>query len=341
MVGWPRALVLISTMCLVTSPAIRGLAQAAPERAGSNGPASERAGQGDAAAQFDAGVSAYKAGDFARAAETFLVADGLAPSVTALSNALAAARKAGAPLLMARAAQRTLARAEMSQADKRSARSMLDQVEPKLARIELSCEQTDCVPSIDGIAVLTGVSYVEPGVHRVTEAAGASQEVACQPGQLCSVKLSPPPTPTPTPTPSIPAPSATVAAAEPFREPAAAPAATGVPRSDEPPRWKKRLPLGVFIASGVGALLFGGLSTWQGVTAIQEKKDYERGDPSASWGNATRMAHRSDAFMATGVALAGVAAVTAIWWVDWDAQGRTNLALLPEGGATLTTQRRF
>lgn len=328
-----RALTLISALCFVISPASRGSAQAAagaPSR-----------GQGDAAAQFDAGVSAYKAGDFARAAETFLVADGLAPSVTALSNALAAARKSGVPLLMARAAQRCLTRAEMSQADKRSARSMLDQVEPKLARIELSCEQADCVPSLDGIVVTAGIHYVEPGAHRVSEAAGASQDVSCQAGQLCSVKLSPPPPPAPTPV--APEPSATAAAAV-EAEPAAQtppPPVEPAPRSDESPRWKKRLPLGVFIASAAGALVFGGLSTWQGVAAIKEKENVKDGRAGASWSDATAMAHRSDAFMATGIVLAGVAVVTAIWWVDWDAQGRTHLALLPEGGATLTTQRRF
>lgn len=340
-----RALALISTLCLVMSPATRGLAQAtthgaAPERA-QDPPAP--AGRGDAAAQFDAGVTAYKAGDFARAAETFLVADGLAPSVTALSNALAAARKAGIPLLMARAAQRSLARHEMSQADKRSARTMLDQVEPKVARLQLSCEQPGCSPSIDGIAVATGINYVEPGTHRVTEAAGASHDIACQAGALCAVTLSPPPPSPPTapvlnaPTPSEAAAAGSVEAAP--TEPT--PPAAEAPRSDGPPRWKKRLPLGVFIASGVGALVFGGLSTWQGVAAIQEKNAYRRGDESASWGHATQQAHRSDAFMGTAVVLAGVAVVTAIWWVDWEAQGRTHLALLPEGGATLTTQRRF
>jgi hypothetical protein len=74
-----------------------------------------------AAAQFDSGVQAYKQADYARAAEAFLAADNLLPSARALSNALMAARRAGLPLLIARAAERTLARAGTGENERRSA----------------------------------------------------------------------------------------------------------------------------------------------------------------------------------------------------------------------------
>jgi hypothetical protein len=94
------------------------------------------------------------------------------------------------------------------------------------------------------------------------------------------------------------------------------------------------------IASGASALLFGGMALWQGTAALSAKQDYEDGK-SDDWNEVRAKARRSDAFMITGIALAGVAAATAIWWVDWDARSRSQLALLPEGGATLTTRRRF
>jgi hypothetical protein len=328
-----RALLVIWVVCSMTNPAVRVAAQAAaqtpPTAAKTTTPGSQR----DAAVQFDAGVTAYKAGDFARAAEQFLVADGLAPSVTALSNALAAARRAGIPLLMARAAQRGLTRSEISQADKRSARSMLEEAEPKLARLELSCESPTCAPSIDDIAAAPGLNYTEPGLHSVSAAGAVSRELTCAAGQVCAVQLSPAPAVAPTPEQA-----AEASAAGPAAEPPSAPSPA---QSREPARWKRRLPLAVFISAGVGALVFGGLATWQGVAALNEKKDIEANPDSGSWSNVERMARRSDAFMASGIVLAGVAAATAIWWVDWDAHSRSNLALLPEGGATLTMRRRF
>jgi hypothetical protein len=95
----------------------------------------------------------------------------------------------------------------------------------------------------------------------------------------------------------------------------------------------------VLIGASAGALVFGGLSIWQGMAALDAKQAY---DGSGNWNDDVRApARRSDAFMVTGIALAGVAAATAIWWVDWDARSRTQLSVLPGGGATLSTRRRF
>ncbi|HEX6240434.1 MAG TPA: hypothetical protein VFZ61_06055 [Polyangiales bacterium] len=309
--------------------------QVGPDAAPSSSSGSRALGQADAAAQFDAAVAAYKSGEFTRAAELFLVADGLAPSVTALSNALAAARRARVPLLMARAGQRGLTRSGLSDADRRSARSMLDQVEPQLARLELRCAAAPCSPSLDGVEVAQGVHYAEPGPHRARAAEGAEVSAECAAGQLCMLTLPAPP--------PVSAPAASEVASASVETEATAPAQPApppvAPSADSSPRWKRRLPLGVFIASGASALLFGGLAVWQGMAALDAKQSYKDGD---DWDDDVRAkARRSDAFMITGIALAGVAAATAIWWVDWDAQSRSQLALLPEGGATLTTRRRF
>jgi hypothetical protein len=318
-------------VCLVTSHAVVARAEgptSAPETSPARGSSVHQA---DAAAQFDAAVSAYKAGEYARAAELFLVADGLAPSVTALSNALAAAKRTQQPLLMARTAQRALSRTGLSDADQRSARSMLAQAEPQLARLELRCEREPCAARVDGVAVATGVQYAEPGTHRVGAVDGAELELHCAAGQRCAATLPAPK--------AVPPPPAQVARATP--EPAApkAPAPAAAPAAS--PRWKQRLPLGVMISAGAAALVFGGLSIWQGMAALDAKQDYQPGG-GGDWNDDVRAhARRSDAFMVTGIALAGVAAATAIWWVDWDARSRTQLSVLPGGGATLSTRRRF
>jgi hypothetical protein len=284
-----------------------------------------------AAAQFDAGVQAYKQADYARAAEAFLAADSLLPSVSALSNALAAARRAGVPLLIARAAERSLSRAGVSEADRKSAEAALAEQSAKLAHLELSCEQP-CELLVDGTPLASYGSYALPGEHRVSASGFLEQSLRCEAGVPCRALLSP--------VPVAPAPvEVAVAASEP---PAAAPIvapAAATTRSDAPDRRRKsRLALGVFAGSGAGALVLLSLATWQGVKALDAKDDFEKS--KGEWSTATRAAHISDGLLAGGVVLAGVALASAIWWVDWGAYGRAELSLAP-GGATLTTRRRF
>jgi hypothetical protein len=287
-----------------------------------------------AAAHFDAGVQAYKQADYARAAEAFLTADSQLPSVSALSNALAAARRAGLPLLIARAAERMLSRPQTSEADRKGAESALAEQSAKLARLELSCEGS-CEPQIDGIPQAIYGSYVLPGEHRIAASGYLEQSVRCEVGVPCRVLLSP--------IANAPAPAEVARAlseAQVERAERAGPGPEAV-RSDAPDRRKKnRLALGVFASSGAGALVLLSLATWQGVEALHAKRDYEPASEKHPWNDATRAAHRSDGLLAGGVVLAGVALASAIWWVDWGAYGSTQLSLAP-GGATLTTRRRF
>jgi hypothetical protein len=282
-----------------------------------------------AAAQFDAGVQAYKQADYARAAEAFLAADSLVPSASVLSNALMAARRAGLPLLIARAAERALARADTSESERRSAENALAEQIPKLSRLEVSCAG-ECQAQVDGSSAASQGSYVLPGEHRVSASGFVEQPVRCEAAVPCHVELRP--------LPSVPAPSETaqqaaVPAPPPAldRPPAATPAETR--------RKKNRLPLGVFASSGVGALVLLSLATWQGVEALEAKEAYKA--KGGEWKDATRHAHNSDYLLAGGLVLAGTAIASAIWWVDWGAYGETRLSLSGQGGATLTLRRRF
>lgn len=321
---------LIFVLSLTSLSALAQDEVSATDRAsGAGGPAQS------AAAQFDAGVQAYKQADYARAAEAFLAADSLVPSASVLSNALMAARRAGLPLLIARAAERALARADTSESERRSADKALAEQIPKLSRLEVSCEG-ECQAEVDGSSLASQGRYVLPGEHRLSASGFVEETVLCEAALPCQVTLRPLPT---VPGVSETAPQApTAAAAAALDQPSAQPAPPAPVA--ETRRKKNRLPLGVFASSGVGALLLLSLATWQGVEALDAKRDHEAGR-NVTWDRVTTLAHRSDYLLAGGVVLAGTAIASAIWWVDWGAYGETRLSVSGQGGATLTLRRRF
>jgi hypothetical protein len=315
-----RALSVCWLVCLLLSSPSRVAAEPSD--------ASQRA-----AAEFDLGVQAYKQADYARATEAFLAADRFLPSVSALSNALAAARRAGLPLLIARVAERSLARPGMSESDRKSAESALAAQGTKLSRLEISCALADCAPLIDGLPREENGSYVLPGEHRISAEGHVATTVSCEAGTLCGAVLAVPP--------PVPTPAAAAASAPSPAELVPRPEAAADPRADEAAiRRKRRVPLALFVSTGAGAVLLLSLATWQGVKALQAKNRYQD-DPNPNWDDVTGPAHRSDFLLAGGVVLAAASLATAIWWVDWSAYGSAQLSLMPGGGATLTARRRF
>jgi hypothetical protein len=95
-----------------------------------------------AANLFDEATRLYEAGQYAAAAEKYLQADDSVPSSEALSNAIATARKASAPLLVARAARRAIARELLDPALAERARVALNEVEPQLEQLDTPPQQT-------------------------------------------------------------------------------------------------------------------------------------------------------------------------------------------------------
>src|SRR6185369_13229320 len=93
----------------------------------------------------------------------FLEADRLAPSTQAITNAIAAARRANDHLLVMRAAERAIARGDALT----RAREALSEAAGKLARLELGCEATPCSLSVDGEPSPPGSRYMLPGAHRI------------------------------------------------------------------------------------------------------------------------------------------------------------------------------
>ncbi|MFT3771182.1 MAG: serine/threonine-protein kinase [Minicystis sp.] len=225
-----------------------------------------------AAAAFDDAVTKFNRAEFAEAARGFFEADRLAPSTIAITNAIAAARRANDHLLVARAAERAIARGDALV----EARAALAEAATRLARLELSCDVTPCAISVDGAPENGGAAWVLPGTRRV-EAKGAGgtteERVVCMAGATYKIALHPT---APTPQPK-----------EPIK-----PAQTGLPRA-------------VFFAGlGVTAVL-AGVTTWSGVDALAAKRALPQdAAEQAQIDDVLSRAHRTN-FLLLGTALAG------------------------------------
>jgi hypothetical protein len=290
----------------------------APKSAGAD--ATDPARQ-QAAEHFDAGVRAFEAGSFEEAAHAFLRADDLAPSLLVLRNALAAAQRADAQLLIWQATERLLARADVA-GDERSAAELAHAAAvARTALLEVRCDSRHCSPRLDGEATQPGEQRVSAGAHRVASN-GRTVLVDCVAGQRCLAAIQAP----------TQAPASEVAPAQ-----AAANSAIARPRRSR----NQRAALGTFIGVGASALVLGGLTVWSGMQAL-DARDLHKTDPSAyDPQEVERLARRSDLFLASSLVLAAGAAATALWWVDWNPRHRTQLVLLPGGGAALRSCGHF
>lgn len=278
------------------------LAIAAPARAGEPSAADKQR----AAAAFDEAVGRFNRAEFAEAARGFFGADRLAPSPTAITNAIAAARKASDHLLVARAAERAIARGDALV----EARAALAEAATRLARLDLSCEATPCAMTLDGETVAAGTAWALPGTHRIAaKAASASAEehVACSAGARYRIALrpkaeAPPPKPT-------------------------APASKGIHRAV------------FFVGLGVTAVL-AGATIGSGVDAMARKRALPKDEAEqAQIDDVLGRARRTD-FLLLGAGLAAVGtAVLGVWWTDWKGV-RATAAVVP-GGAAITASGTF
>jgi len=249
-------------------------------------------------------VIRYDHAEFADAARAFFEADQLAPSLAAVTNAIAAGRRAGDHLLVARAAERDIARGAAVVA----AREALADAATRLARLELSCEAAPCALTLDG-APMEGASYVLPGTHRVAARGGqgalAEERVVALAGATYRLALRP----TAAPRPAPPAPS-------------------GLPRAV------------FFTGLGASALLVG-LTVWSGVDTLSSKRALPVSPTQAQEDAVLGRAHRSTALL-VGAGVAAIATtVIGVRFTDWSG-GQVAAALAPvPGGIALTAGGRF
>lgn len=283
-----------------------------------------------AAAAYDEGVALFKRAEYAAAARAFSQADTLLPSAVAITNAIAAARRARDHLLVALLAERAIARGDALT----PAREALVEAAGSLARLELACEPAPCTIWVDGERVSTASLYVLPGAHQAkAEGAGgarAEEPLRCIAGATYRVALHPV-------APGAPVPP--IAAAGPRVE---GPPHQGPGTVSIPPRAASRgLHKGFFFAAAGVTVVLAGVTTWSGVDAIAAK-DALPTEPEQSQNDAVLARARRTDFLLGGALLAGVgAAVLGVWFTDWRGAGASATVLPLPGGGALAARGRF
>ena len=159
-----------------------------------------------AAAEFDQGRHAYRAKDYAEAAEHFEAADRNAPSAKTLELAIRSRDKAGQLDRAATLAALGLSRNPGNQGIKDIASSVLKRAKTELYRVDVQCN-TPC-DSVIGTKLTFGRAskektvYVKPGEHELragwSGGRNASQKVTATEGGQTSVSFKEPPKPRPT-----------------------------------------------------------------------------------------------------------------------------------------------
>jgi hypothetical protein len=269
-----------------------------------------------AAKAFDEGVQAYDRAAYADAARAFLRADEALPSADALSNALAAAHRAGDHMLVVRIATRAIAREAREPALAVKARQALADAATHLSKIGLGCEPTPCTLSLDGEPAERGFRYVMPGTHAVAaDAAGgahAEESLNLAAGAQYRVVLHP----------TKPGETARKSDVKAEKTPAAkAPA-----RHDEAPtrdRGSDRpLPPALFYA-GVGLTLgLAGVTTWSGIDAISAKSDLPARPTTGEVDDVRGKARRTDVLLGVTLLVGAATAYAGIALVDFGGRSR-------------------
>lgn len=127
-----------------------------------------------AASAFARAQQAELAGEHARAAELFELADRIAPTPEALRSATRARLAADQLESAAGNAEQLMRRYEADAASRELAESVLSQAKPKLTRVAVQCNEP-CTVVVDGLAsslspLPSVVVYLAPGEHKLTVA---------------------------------------------------------------------------------------------------------------------------------------------------------------------------
>ncbi len=232
--------------------------------------------QGDdvsaAANAFAQAQRAELAGDSARAAELYELADGIAPTPEALRAAARAWFGADRLVPAAAAAEELLRRYGADATSRQLAEEILAKARPQLGRLQASCAQL-CTLSVDGLAVSTGarqahVVYLEPGPHTLVahfeSGETAKQRLQSNAGERVLMQFAPKPSAAP------PAPAKVAEEAGPNVPPPAALA----PAVDEPAQKRGLSPAYFWVGLSATAAL-GAVTIWSGVDLFQARDDFK------------------------------------------------------------------
>lgn len=292
-------------------------------------PSVDAAPQADARARarelYAGAVAAFEGARYAEAARGFLDADALSPSSDALSSAIAAGRRGSDHLLVARAAERAMARESSDPQLAGAARVALSEAEPHLSRVELKCSPSPCQLTFDSEEVAPGLVRVLPGIHlaRATFGSGRSttdRRLTLDAGALYTILLEPAPT----------GPATTEAPAS--RSPpgvAASPGPRAPDRSQRPlPAWS------FFVGVGVTTLL-AGATVWSGVDALDSAEHFRSTRTAADRSGALSATRRTDLLLLGTALMAGATTYAGFVLVDFGTSERSVSVMPQPGGAQL------
>jgi hypothetical protein len=270
-----------------------------------------------AAELYDRAVALYESAKYAQAARAFYEADQIAPSSDALSSAIAAARLAHDNLLVARAAQRAVAREDRDPKLASDARAALSEAEAHLARVDLACSPAPCSLSIESNEVAAGRHYLLPGTRVLSASFGneqVEQHASLAAGSLYTITLTPPPRPALTPAPTA------ASVSTPTRDAASS----------------KPLPTWTFYAGAGLSLALAGVTVWSGVDALNDVDHYDGTRLVDDRDTAQSSVRRTDLLLAGTLLMSGLTTYAALVWVDFGGREQA-LSVAPQTSGAVVT----
>jgi hypothetical protein len=228
-----------------------------------------------AASAFARAQQAELAGEHARAAELFELADRIAPTPEALRSATRARLSAGQLESAAGNAEELLRRYEEDPASRELAEDVLSEAQPKLTRVAVECSEP-CSVVVDGLASTLAplpsvVVYVKPGEHKLTVAfvSGGERAVELRGGasEERVVRVTAPARAPAAPSSTEPAPAVAAPAAQ------SEPRELNETRRDMP---RKGLSQTYFWSAAGLTVVTGAVALWSGLDLLKARHDFEQ-----------------------------------------------------------------
>jgi hypothetical protein len=285
----------------------------------------------EAARKFSEGTRAFDAGDFTRAGEAFEAAYRFEHHEDPLWNAARAWHHAGDLARAANLYALYLREAPSSAPDRASATAALNQLGPKLSRIEVHLGPGVQGASVDDRPLESFVVYVVPGMHYVRargDAGDIEKRQAVQPGDTVSVLLV-----SPRPERREPAsPASAPAVSPPPSQPSIATPPVSRSGSEIAPRgWS---PI-VVAVEGAVTLGVAGLAVWSGLETLGTLRAFRSEPTQASLDTGRGQEVRTNVLIGASVGFAAITGITAIWLVDWGGRRRSVEAAIGPGLASV------
>lgn len=301
--------------------------------------AAQDAGREAAASAFDSGAQAYRAEDYAEAADWFETAHRYAPAPESLVAAARAHDKAGNHLRAANLALRLLREYPDHEGADTTAQAILEKSRGELVEIRVDCDA--CVVTLDGQEQDGDHFFVEPEQDYLLEATQGTlsrrKTVHGRPGQEVTLRVAAVELPVATePTPS----EAAVDESEGSSRKPLPPVVTYIGAGLTGVSLVISAALGIDAASGVAGYREAAAASNACVTDCADL--YNEAKQLQDDGHA-REKRTNIAFLATG-ALAVTTAVIAVFLTDWEGDESTGAALAPTSdlaGGRLLVRGRF